>query len=153
MNSHGHLPNPKIRVEYELDGKTCVFEGTARFATLETEHNYDNVHSDQLLDSARIFKNSTTTTLTTELVDGWNVTVKEPVEKEVFHTATVEADDRTVEAIERARVLAGAPSNAKIRVGNAMNYYGSGELVVENLDEPNPIQVEFRWREGARGDW
>lgn len=137
--------SPKVRMEAEVDGKTVVFEGTAREAEISHEVGYESVDSYY---GSSIFRESDTTTVTATF-DTYNVTVKEKVVATVVHTASILADDRTVEAYERARRLAGAPKSAKMRVGDFQNY-GGGELVLENLDEPNPIQVEFRWREEVR---
>jgi hypothetical protein len=63
----------------------------------------------------------------------------------VKRRCSIMALDRTAAAIERARKTVGAPEKAKFRFGD---YYSmNGELVVENVEEPNPIQVEFYWNE------
>lgn len=147
MDSRVGYSRPKVRMEAEVDGKTVVFEGTARNAEIAHEANFEDVNS---FYGSSVFKTSDTTTVTAEF-DDYTVVVKEPIVATVVHTASILAEDRTVEAYERARRLAGAPKRAKMRVGDFQNY-GGGELVLENLDEPNPIQVEFRWKEEVRSD-
>lgn len=68
----------------------------------------------------------------------------------VHRTARIEAADRTVEALEKARRLAGAPTKAKFRIESfyvGQNELGQNKLVIENIDEPSPVMVEFYWKE------
>ena len=63
----------------------------------------------------------------------------------VSRSARILADDRTAAAYEAARVRCGAPEKAKMRLDHSFS--SKPELTVENLDEPNPIMVEFYWKE------
>lgn len=63
----------------------------------------------------------------------------------VKHTARIEAVDRTVEAIEKARKAVGAPKKARFRLGKPL----TSEAVL-TVDAPTPIEVEFYWTENVR---
>lgn len=133
-----------ITVKTIVNGDEVFLEATAPSIQIDSEVNYEEVNF--VLDSPKLFRDSTTTTLNANLNDGWKYTIRKTLGQEVRRTASVLASDRTVEAFEAARVAVGAPKKAKIRAGGIE--YGLGrELVVEDLDAPSPIMVEFVWKE------
>lgn len=148
MKGNATLPNASIRVEYELEGKEVVFEGTARQVHMDSEHNYETVRSERFIEIDKFYNTAFTTTLSAELLDGWKVTVKEPVEVEVKMQARLDVPDRTVDDFERARVQVGAPKKAKMRF--LPNLARNDEGIVINLDEPQPGTVEFVWTKKVR---
>lgn len=145
MNSEYITQEAEIEIRTKLGDKKVVFTATAPSVEINSEVSYDGSETFYDLDSAKLFRDSTFTTLSAQLNDGWKYVVREKVPVIVHRTASVLAADRTVEAFEQARKRAGAPKSAKISVGDYMRM--SNELVVENLDEPRPVNVEFRWKE------
>lgn len=65
----------------------------------------------------------------------------------VGRTARIEAEDRTVAALEAARVRAGVPEKAKYRLSDGPQYFHEGELTIRPWDEPRPVSVEFYWED------
>lgn len=63
----------------------------------------------------------------------------------VYHTARIEASDRTVLAVEAARAHAGAPVRAKFKFVGFGPAFLEGQIVIG--DEPAPVDVEFSWVE------
>lgn len=145
MNSEYITQEAEIEVRTKLGDKEVVFKATAPSVEINSEVSYDGTETFYSVDSAKLFRDSTFTTLTAQLNDGWKYTVREKTMVIVNRTASVLAADRTVEAFEQARKRAGAPKSAKISVGDYMRL--SNELVIENLDEKHPVTVEFRWKE------
>lgn len=146
--SQGSLPNASIRMEYTLDGKEVVFEGTARFIEMDTQVEYDDVRSLYSQDVISRYASASSTKLTAELIDGWKVTVSEPVEVEINMQARLDVLDRTVDEFEKARVQCGAPKKAKMRF--LPNLARNDEGIVLNLDTPQPGTVEFVWKKKVR---
>lgn len=148
MDSQASIPNVDIRMVYELEGKEVVFEGTARWVEVSTQHNYEDINSVYSHAVSRLYDTTSTSELKAELVDGWKITTKEPVIREVSMQARVDVEDRTVDDFERARVQVGAPKNAKMRF--LPNLARNEEGIVIGLDTPQPGTVEFVWKKKVR---
>jgi len=123
-----------------------VLEGDVRNVVVESKLE-DPVYHDLL----SIKSSATTYHGSMEFVpdeDSISFRITRPVKqvKTVLRTARVEATDRTAAAIEAARVACGAPTGAKFKLERDARFR-EYELVIEDLDSPNPIAVEFRWQE------
>lgn len=140
------MSNTTVTVVTETDDATTTLTGTLLDVEIFTENAYEYFGR-----SNCFARSNTRHFIKGEFVDEYQIKVdKKSPEKPrelttVIRTAVVEARDRTSVAFEEARKLVGAPGNAKIRVGST--WQNPGEFVIEDLNNPSPVQVEFRWKD------
>lgn len=142
MTHRLNLENGRVVVTGNADGYPVTLEGNIKNVTIKAERDCEYNGWDRkffLSDRTNYFLE-----FDTDNENGTAYTLKVPT-VQVLRTATVQAADRTVEALEKAREAVGAPKNARVRMGNIMKNEG---LVI--VDEPTPIEVEFRWTENVR---
>jgi hypothetical protein len=142
MSHRVNLENGKVTVTGDADGHPVVLEGNIKDVSLNVERDFDDVDFDSLRYSLLSRERYSLEFQRND--EGVAYTIKyKPIT--VTHSARVEATDRTVEAFEKAREQAGAPKNAKVRVGDFQSL--SNELTVTPLAKAQPIMVEFTWEE------
>lgn len=142
MTHRLNLEGGRVVVTGNADGYPVTLEGNIKNVTIKAERDCEHNGWDRkffLSDRTNYFLE-----FDTDNENGTAYTLKVPT-VQVLRTATVQAADRTVEALEKAREAVGAPKNARVRMGNIMKNEG---LVI--VDEPTPIEVEFRWTENVR---
>lgn len=140
----GPVQNPStIEVSSTIeDGSEWRLIGNANLISISNDVEFETV-----CDSMSAIKYPVTQsfTLTAELSpEGYKIITGQPMPKrKVERTVRTTAFDSTVSEIEAARVAAGVPEDAKVFLTRSFR----DELVGPNLDNPEPIEVEFRWKE------
>jgi hypothetical protein len=142
MTHKVNLEDGKVTITGNAGGHPVTLEGKVKNVSLNVETTYNDFDDYgrrlSLSRDERYF-------LEFDAIDGIAYTIKTEPKVVIHHTARIEAVDRTVEAFEKARKQAGAPKNAKVRVGEIQSL--SNELTVTPLAKAQPIMVEFTWEE------
>lgn len=123
------------------EGHPFVLEGDVDSVSVQSKSRHDRYFDSRIIKDAAEYRLNFKPDS-----NGVAYTIKtRPVRVE--RTARVQATDRTVESIENARVVAGAPSNAKFRYSNIMR--DDEGLQIKPWDAPRPVDVEFYWVDHA----
>lgn len=141
--SRVNLEGAELTLTGNADGQNITLTGKVKNVRLNVDHGYEHYRPFYGID--KIVRDTSRYSIEFDR-DDEGVAYKMQVKGiDVTRTARIEASDRTAEAIEKARVRAGAPEKAKFRI----NDFGrmTDELVIEYLDKPSPVMVEFYWKE------
>lgn len=146
--NHRRFRDSKITVETVngIGEKVIITGRVPDFSIFSSADEADVVHDD-ILDSEYIFRERYF--IGGRLSPGWEIKTETKKKVKVLRTAEIQASDHTVEAYERARVQAGAPLDAKLSI--AWEYFADADAVVEDLINPKPVVLVFRWEEEVDG--
>lgn len=139
MTHQVDLEDGKVTVTGNAGGHPITLEGKIKNCTLKVERSRDD---SEYFGRPFLFVNNERYFLEFDVVDGTAYTIKTAPRVAVERTARIEAVDRTVEALEKARGQAGAPKNARFTLSRMLDR--TAELQV---GKPTPIVVEFYWSE------
>lgn len=153
--SRVNLEGAELTITGNADGQPVTVTGKVKNVKLNVDHGFERYRPSYGIDA--IVRDTSRYSIEFDRDDEGFAFKMQVKGGDVTRTARIEASDRTAAAIEKARVRAGAPENAKFRISDdvrlndnvRMGDFGrmTDELVAENLDEPSPIMVEFYWKE------